>query len=101
MCCRTPSCSSASIRRSITTGCEELSDAPYCIRCKHEYVYDYVTYGHLGGYRCPNCGYRRPQPQVHVTKVLRTDDEHSEVDFRRKTESGSAKHPPARRLQYL
>ena len=60
---------------------EELSDAPYCIRCKHEYVYDYVTYGHLGGYRCPNCGYHRPQPQVHVTKVLRTDDEHSEVVF--------------------
>ena len=60
---------------------EELSDAPYCIRCKHEYVYDYVTYGHLGGYRCPNCGYHRPQPQVHVTKVLRTDDEHSEVIF--------------------
>ena len=25
-----------------------------------EYVYDYVTYGHLGGYRCPNCGYCRP-----------------------------------------
>ena len=63
---------SALIRRSITTGCEELSDAPYCIRCKHEYVYDYVTYGHLGGYRCPHCGYHRPQPQVHVTKVLST-----------------------------
>lgn len=26
---------------------DEVSDAPYCIRCKHEYVYDYVTYGHL------------------------------------------------------
>ena len=60
---------------------DELSDAPYCIRCKHEYVYDYVTYGHLGGYRCPSCGYHRPQPQVHVTKVLTTDDEHSEVIF--------------------
>ena len=30
----------------------ELSDAPYCLHCKHAYVYDYVTYGHLGGYRC-------------------------------------------------
>ena len=27
----------------------ELSDAPYCLKCKHAYVYDYVTYGHLGG----------------------------------------------------
>ena len=30
---------------------QELSDAPYCLHCKHAYTYDYVTYGHLGGYR--------------------------------------------------
>ena len=35
----------------------DLSDAPYCIKCKSEYQYDFVTYGHLGGYRCPRCGY--------------------------------------------
>ena len=58
---------------------QELSDAPYCIRCKHEYVYDYVTYGHLGGYRCPNCGYCRPETDVSVTKVLSTDTESSHV----------------------
>lgn len=57
----------------------ELSDAPYCIKCKHEYVYDYVTYGHLGGYRCPVCGYGRPVPEVSVTKVLSTDTEGSHV----------------------
>ncbi len=57
----------------------ELSDAPYCIRCKHEYVYDYVTYGHLGGYRCPHCGYGRPAPDVAVTEVLSTDTEGSRV----------------------
>ncbi len=57
----------------------ELSDAPYCIRCKHEYVYDYVTYGHLGGYRCPNCGYCRPDPEVAVTKVYSSDTEGSRV----------------------
>ena len=37
----------------------ELSDAPYCIHCKTEYEYDYITYGHLGGFRCPKCGYQR------------------------------------------
>jgi UDP-N-acetylmuramyl tripeptide synthase len=57
----------------------EVSDAPYCIRCRHEYVYDYVTYGHLGGYRCPHCGYARPTPSVSVTKVVRSDAEQSEV----------------------
>ena len=59
----------------------ELSDAPYCLHCKHAYVYDYVTYGHLGGYRCPNCGYRRPTPQVSVAKVLVSDAQCSKVEF--------------------
>ena len=36
-----------------------LSDALRCIRCKTAYEYDYLSYGHLGGFRCPNCGYRR------------------------------------------
>ena len=52
-----------------SAGKSELSDATHCIRCKTEYEYDYVTYGHLGGFRCPKCGYRRPTPQVAVTDV--------------------------------
>lgn len=59
----------------------ELSDAPYCIKCKHEYVYDYVTYGHLGGYHCPNCGYGRPATDISVARVLSTDTERSHVVF--------------------
>lgn len=59
----------------------ELSDAPYCIYCKHEYVYDYVTYGHLGSYRCPCCGYQRPLPQITVSDVGECGAEHSEVTF--------------------
>lgn len=57
----------------------EVSDAPYCIRCRHAYEYSYVTYGHLGGYRCPNCGYQRPEPDVRVTAVPVSDAEHSEI----------------------
>ena len=47
----------------------ELSDASHCIRCKTEYAYDYITYGHLGGYRCPKCGYRRHETDYAVTDV--------------------------------
>lgn len=61
---------------------EELSDAPYCIHCKHEYQYDYVTYGHMGGYRCPNCGYSRPAPEVSVKKVYSTGAEGSHILLR-------------------
>ncbi len=60
----------------------ELSDAPYCLKCKHAYVYDYVTYGHLGGYRCPCCGYSRPRPDVSVTEVHSTDTQGSHVALR-------------------
>ena len=64
------------------TQVSELSDAPYCIKCKSEYEYDFVTYGHLGGYRCPRCGYARPRPDICVSKVVLSDEEHSEVVFR-------------------
>ncbi len=47
----------------------QLSDASRCIRCKTEYEYDYVTYGHLGGFRCPKCGYSRPAADVAVTAI--------------------------------
>lgn len=60
----------------------EVSDAPYCIKCKSAYEYDYVTYGHLGGYRCPHCGYARPTPALHVSQILLSDEEHSQVVFR-------------------
>ena len=57
----------------------ELSDAPYCSHCKHEYTYDYVTYGHLGGFRCPHCGHCRPTPQVSVKEVICSNAEESKV----------------------
>ena len=57
----------------------EVSDAPFCRNCKHEYEYDFVTYGHLGGYRCPNCGVSRPEPAVAVKEVIASDAEQSQV----------------------
>ena len=47
-----------------------LSDATHCIRCKTEYEYDYISYGHLGGFRCPHCGYCRHAADYAVTDVL-------------------------------
>ena len=47
----------------------EISDAKYCIFCKHEYSYSYHTYGHLGGFECKNCGYKRVSPDFAVASV--------------------------------
>ena len=53
----------------------EISDATHCIRCKTEYEYEYITYGHLGGFYCPKCGYSRHSADVAVTDVAeRTAD---------------------------
>ncbi|MGI6013471.1 MAG: MurT ligase domain-containing protein [Oscillospiraceae bacterium] len=60
---------------------EELSDASHCIHCTEEYEYDYITYGHLGGFRCPKCGFHRPAPQVAVTKILRQELDSSTVEM--------------------
>lgn len=52
-----------------TDGLTEISDAPHCIHCKTEYEYDFRTYGHLGSFRCPKCGYQRQTPQIAVTAI--------------------------------
>ena len=49
----------------------DLKDALVCPRCGSEYTYDYHVYAHLGGFACPGCGYRRAEPDVAVTKILR------------------------------
>lgn len=57
----------------------EVSDAKYCIFCKHEYDYSYHTYGHLGGYICRGCGYSRPNPDYAVLSVDELKQTHSVV----------------------
>lgn len=52
---------------------KEVSDAPHCIYCKNEYEYSYHTFGHLGGFCCPNCGFKRPERQIAVTEILSSD----------------------------
>ena len=57
----------------------EISDATHCIRCKAEYEYDYISYGHLGGFRCPRCGYRRHRADYAVTEILRQGADSSDL----------------------
>jgi len=60
----------------------EVSDAPHCIKCKHEYEYTYRTFGHLGGFYCPDCGYKRPEPQISVTEIIEAGASSSTVGVR-------------------
>jgi UDP-N-acetylmuramyl tripeptide synthase len=48
---------------------EHASDSKRCRNCGHDYVYEAVYLGHLGRYHCPNCGWKRPEPQVVARRV--------------------------------
>jgi lipid II isoglutaminyl synthase (glutamine-hydrolysing) len=49
---------------------EHASDSKRCRNCGHEYEYEAVYLGHLGRYRCPNCGRTRPEPIVAAEHVV-------------------------------
>jgi lipid II isoglutaminyl synthase (glutamine-hydrolysing) len=48
---------------------QHASDSKHCRRCGAAYVYDAIYLGHLGDYRCPSCGQRRPQPSIAAEQI--------------------------------
>ena len=48
---------------------DNSTDATHCLKCGEEYKYEHRTYGHLGGFYCPWCGYSRAKPDVAVTEL--------------------------------
>jgi UDP-N-acetylmuramyl tripeptide synthase len=61
---------------------QHAADSKHCRNCGHAYVYDAVYLGHLGRYRCPNCGRHRPEPQVAATRVELDGMRGSRVELR-------------------
>jgi UDP-N-acetylmuramyl tripeptide synthase len=47
----------------------DLNDAGVCPVCGKAYEWDFHIYAHLGGYRCPGCGYGRRTPDVEVMSI--------------------------------
>ena len=54
-----------------------VSAAPNCIRCGAPYEYDYRIYGHLGAFKCPKCGYKKPEMNVIVVDIPQRDADSS------------------------
>ena len=61
---------------------EHAADARYCYRCGVPYHYATVYFGHMGVYRCHNCGWSRPAPAVTATEVMSRGIEGSEFTLR-------------------
>ncbi|MFL5951038.1 MAG: MurT ligase domain-containing protein [Gaiellaceae bacterium] len=74
-----PSCARPSLQHA--------ADSKYCVRCGTPYEYAAAYVGHLGDYRCPNCGHARPALDV-AARAIRVDGLES-VAFRLETPDGS------------
>jgi UDP-N-acetylmuramyl tripeptide synthase len=48
---------------------QHAADSKYCVRCGTPYKYAAAYVGHLGDYRCPNCGHARPALEVAARSV--------------------------------
>jgi len=48
---------------------QHAADSKWCIRCGTPYEYAAAYIGHLGDYRCPNCGHARPTLDVVAREI--------------------------------
>jgi UDP-N-acetylmuramyl tripeptide synthase len=48
---------------------QHAADSKYCLRCGTPYDYLAAYVGHLGDYKCPNCGHARPPLDVVAREI--------------------------------
>lgn len=56
---------------------EVSTEAGNCIFCGAKYEYSVRTYGHLGVFRCPDCGFGRPEPDIGFTYEHKGNNDYS------------------------
>ena len=54
---------------------ETTSDASYCSFCQTKYEYRARSFGHLGAFFCPSCGYSRKIPDFAVSYNIPSEEE--------------------------
>jgi UDP-N-acetylmuramyl tripeptide synthase len=52
-----------------SAGLQHAADSKWCVRCGTPYDYATAYLGHLGDYRCPACGHRRPSLDLAARDV--------------------------------
>ena len=56
------------------SGLPHASDYTSCIVCGSELKYDVVYMSHLGKFRCPSCGEKRPKPDIFAREITLEDE---------------------------
>ena len=52
----------------------EIREGRFCKRCGEKLIYSFYHYSQLGDYRCPKCGFKRPEINFDATDV-KVDDQ--------------------------
>jgi UDP-N-acetylmuramyl tripeptide synthase len=60
---------------------QHAADTKWCVRCGTPYEYAAAYVGHLGDYRCPACGHRRPPLDVAARAIELAGIEHARFDL--------------------
>jgi UDP-N-acetylmuramyl tripeptide synthase len=68
---------------------QHAADSKWCVRCGTAYAYRAAYIGHLGDYRCPNCGHARPELDVVAREIELAGVDHAA--FTLVTPEGSAR----------
>ena len=68
---------------------QHAADSKYCVRCGAPYAYAAAYVGHLGDYRCPECGHSRPPLDIAARTIVL--DGLDSVRFELVTPEGSAR----------
>ena len=55
----------------------EIRESIFCRSCGTKLEYEFFHYGQLGIYHCPNCGFKRPDPDYTTTNVVLKDELYS------------------------
>ena len=58
------------------------TDANFCIFCKNEYKYTNHVYGHLGGFYCEKCGYKKAPTVITCSSVDDLSVNSSKITFK-------------------
>ena len=80
---------------------QHAADSKYCLRCGTPYVYAAAYVGHLGDYRCPNCGHARPPLDVAAREIELRGLDGSSFTLAAPTRRGAGRAGAARPLQRL
>lgn len=70
-------------RVSLPQGEHEIREGRFCKKCGARLEYDFYHYSQLGVYRCPSCGFARPQIDYEASQIDMSDGLSFEVEGRR------------------